>query len=519
MNTEKSWLSNGWWFALLAAGMMLGTLGSTAGAADAEKVAITLGQMKVVEPPFVVKGFRVTDQDIVKCETIGERQLRIMGVKVGASDVQVTGEDGASALYAVTVIENIKEIMTAMKKDLDGVPEVDLSVNRDRVVLKGEVSSIEHWELMQKVLTAYEKQYLNLVTFRPAPEVMMGLKAALEKVGFKVLQDQDPTQIGVLGVKFSGNAVFVNGRVYTPKDVERITQVVAAQDWLTLKKDQEKGAVKVPAVLNVVVEPVMIEVDIVYVGFNDIQSQQIGVNLAKEGLIAVDTTAAGFSGILGKGGSWGGNYSFNSGLQGVLNFMANNGVKRFRNAGHLTFKSNDSPQWKLFQSGGTLKVKIAGTNNTTGSLQDIDYGLIMRVRGGLSDAKVADLEVELELSAPELQKNGDYDLKRNRVNTSVTCEIGKTMAIGGMKDLVQNTTGPSGVPFLRSIPVVQWFFSEQQNSMVNSQVLILISAQLAGAPRPSVPVSQETMDTEIKVQQTNQERMKENRKGKRFFFF
>lgn len=519
MNTAKGWLSNGWRLALLGTGVMLGTLGPAAGAADAEKVSITLGQMKVVDTPFAVQGFRVTDQEIVKCETVGDRQVRIMGLKVGASDVQVTGEAGASALYAVTVIENIKEVLAAMKKDLDGVPEVDLSVNRDRVVLKGEVSSVEHWELMQKVLTAYEKQYLNLVTFRPAPEVMMGLKAALEKVGFKVLQDQDPTQIGVLGVKFSGNTVFVNGRVYTPKDLDRLAQVVAAQDWLTLKKEQEKGSVKVPAVLNVSVEPVMIEVDVVYVGFNDIQSKQIGVNLAKQGLIAVDTTAAGFAGVLGKGGGWGGNYSFNSGMQGVLNFMANNGVKRFRNAGHLTFKSNDAPQWKLFQSGGTLKVKIAGTSTTAGALQDIDYGLIMRVRGGLSDAKVADLEVELELSAPELQKNGDYDLKRNRVNTSLTCELGKTMAIGGMKDLVQNTTGPSGVPFLRSVPVVQWFFSEQEDAMVNSQVLILISAQLAGAPRPSIPVSQETMDTETKVQQNNKERMKEDRKGKRFFFF
>lgn len=507
------------WLWLCAGLLACGGLLPAARAADAEKIVINVGAIKVVDVPFDITGYRATDQAVIKAEAVGGRQLRIMGVKTGASDIQVTGDGGMSALYSISVIENIKEVLAAMKRDLDAVPELDLTANRDLVVIKGEVSSVDHWELLKKVLAAYEKQYLNLATFRPAPEVMLALKAALEKAGVRVVVDQDPTGPGCVSLKYAGNAVFVGGVVFSQREVERIGAVIAAQDWLTTgKADADKG--KVQAVVNLRIEPVMIEVDVVYVGVTDSQNEQIGVNLAKQGLLVVDTTAAAFAGTVGGGNRSGytGSYSINSGLQGALNFMAANGVSRFRTAGHLTFKSNDTPNWRTFQSGGTLKVKISGGESGTAKLEDIDYGLLMKVKGGLADTKTADLDVELELSAPELMKNGDYDLKRNRITTSLSCELGKTMVVGGMKGLVESTSGPSGVPFLRSVPVVQWFFSESENKLLTNQVLILISPQIAGAPKVALPVSKETENTEVEAQTPDKKRMEKGGK-RRFFFF
>ncbi|MFA5203834.1 MAG: pilus assembly protein N-terminal domain-containing protein [Lentisphaeria bacterium] len=523
----------------LTAGILLLGGWASGAAGEGEKVSVNMGAIQVIDLPFVVQGFRVTDPSLVKAEAMGERQLRIMGLKAGATDMQVTGPNGESALFSITVIENIKEILNSLKKDLDAVPEVDLSINRDRVVLKGEISSIPNWETLQKVLKGYDaKQYLDLTTFRPAPEVMLGLKSALEKSGVKVLGEKDPPAPGAVSLKYTNSTVFINGTVFSAAEVARVQDVIAAQDWLLIRKagesaKREAGETRVGAVINLRVEPVMVEVDVQYVGITDTQNEQLGVNLAKNGLLAVNTVTAGFYGGINKGGSgWGGNYAVRSNMAGVLNFMAKEGISRFRSAGHLTFKSGDAPQWRMFHSGGTIKAKIGGGNATatgggnvavggsgTAAMEDIDYGLIIRVKGGLENATTTDLEVELELSAPELMDNGDYNLRRNRVTTNVSCPLGNTIILGGMKDLVESTATPSGVPFLRSIPVVQWFFSEKSSDTKKQEVLILLSAQLAPGFQTSKPLSDETRGVIDKAAKPTKERMKEEHKGRNYFYF
>ncbi len=519
MQTITTFHKTGKFFGLILS-VMLFSAWST-GAAEAERISITVGAMKIVDVPFEITGFRVTDQVIVKGEAVG-RQLRIMGLKNGASDIQVMGDGGASMLYSITVVENVKEVLAAMKRDLDALPELELTANRNMVVIKGEVSNVNHWETLQKVLAAYEKQYMNLATFRPAPEVMLALRDALEKTGMKVTMGDDPAEVGTISLKFSGNAIFISGEVFSDRDIDKVNSVIAAQDWLLVgKSEKERDANKVQAVINLRPQPVMIELDVVYVGLSDTQNQQLGVNLAKQGLLMIDTTTARFAGTIGRGSSSGfaGGYTINSGLQGALNFMAANGISRFRSAGHMTFKSNDTPTWREFHSGGTLKVKLQGDGGGAAKLEDIDYGLLMKVKGGLADATNAELEVDLELSAPELMRNGDYDLKRNRISTSLICPMGKTMVMGGMKGLVQSTTGPSGVPFLRSVPVVQWFFSESEDKLTEMQVLILLSPRMGGGTTVSLPVSSETADTDEKALTPNKERMEKGGKKRRFFFF
>ena len=62
---------------------------------------------------------------------------------------------------------------------------MDISINGNKVVLKGEVSSIEGWETLLKVLPGYGGNVVNLTIFRPAPEIMLSLKKLFEKSGFR----------------------------------------------------------------------------------------------------------------------------------------------------------------------------------------------------------------------------------------------------------------------------------------------------------------------------------------------
>jgi len=500
-------------FAVLAALVLLPAFPGIA----QEQVTVTEGSMQIIEIPFAIKGFRVADTAAVKAETLGDRKLRVLGLKAGTTDLQVTGEGGVAEMFTITVIENIKAVLGAMIRDLDTVPEVELTVNLGRVVIKGEVSSIDNWNLLQKVAEAYKGQTVNLAVFRPAPEVMLGLKSSLEKAGFTVVTGEDPADPGVLSVKFSGNTVFIGGSLYSQGDMEKVSRVIEAENWLVVVSDDEgkdnQGMVR--ALLNIEIVPTMIELDAIFVGVTEEENKQIGVNLAKAGLAVIDTTAVAFSGIVGedRDSGYAGSYTINSGLQGALKFFTGSGPGRMRNAGHMTFK-NDSPDWRTYHSGGTLKIRTA-TEDTVG-LDDIDYGLIMRVRGGLLDAETASLDVNLELSFP-VPVGNDYDLKRNRIETTVNCPLGQTLVMGGMDGLLEQYN-QEGVPFLRSIPVIQWFFAEKNQLQQEQQVLILMSPQIAGRAKARPPVSLETEDTEDRALQPIRERQYEKRK-RRFFFF
>ncbi|HQA38272.1 MAG TPA: pilus assembly protein N-terminal domain-containing protein [Kiritimatiellia bacterium] len=511
----------------LAAALLLGVMRVLpARAADATPVTVSVGKMELLNLPFPVQGYRLADPSLAKVETLGPQQLRVMGLKAGMTDLQVTGEGSVSALFALTVLENINAVLSAVKRDLDAVPEVDVAINLGRVVLKGEVSNIEHWKYLLKVVDLYKDSVANLVTFYPAPEVMLSLKAAFEKAGLTVLDADAPADKkvpGAIRLAFSGNSIFVNGLVYSQKDKDRITQIIEAQNWLTVPRKREGGEAaqaqtaddpRVKALLDIEVVPTMLEMDVVFVGVTDSEEKQIGVNLAKAGLIVLNSTSAGFQGNLDNNSSgWAGSYSINSGLQGALKFFAGSGPGRFQTAGHMTFK-NDSPEWRTYHSGGTLKVKVATRDAT--SLEDIDYGLIMKIKGGLLDAKTASVDVNIELSYP-VPVGTDYDLKRNRIETTVNCPVGHTMVLAGMKSLIEQSS-TEGVPFLRSVPAISWFFSEKNILKEDSKVLILLSPQIAGATREAAPVSIQTAPTVDEAAKSNEQREREKRK-RRFFFF
>ncbi len=522
--------ANRWIAAACAAAAWVALGLPVARAADAQPVAVSVGKMELINLPFPVQGFRVADQNIVKVETLGPQQLRVMGLKAGMTDLQVTGAGSVSALYTVTVQENINAVLAAVKRDLDSVPEVDVTINLGRIVLKGEVSSIDHWKYLQKVVALYKDSVANLATFQPTPEVMLSLKAAFEKAGIKVLEADAPASQaapGAISLKFSGNNIFISGQVYSQRDKDRIIQIVEAQNWLMIPKRPEakEGAPAAPqspatedprvkALLDLVVIPTMLEMDAVFVGVTDTEEKQIGVNLAKAGLIVLNSTSAGFQGNLdNKSSGWAGSYTINSGLQGALKFFAGNGPGRFQTAGHMTFK-NDSPEWRTYHSGGTLKVKVATRDAT--SLEDVDYGLIMKIKGGLLDSATAAVDVNLELSYP-VPMGTDYDLKRNRIETTVNCPVGKTLVLAGMKSLVEQSSH-EGVPFLRSVPAISWFFSEKNNLKEDSKVLILLSPQIAGAATEAPPVSLETATVPEEAAKPNEQRLKEKRK-RRFWFF
>lgn len=507
----------GWMRMCLLGCLLFGVAGE--GLAQPESLTVSIGSAEIVEVPFIIEGYTIVNRDVVSATQLpGQRRLQISGRALGSSDLLVTG-GGREQVFQITVVENINDVLMAMMRDLDTVPEVELSINLGRVVVKGEVNSIDNWDLLKRVIRVYEAKVVNLATFRPAPEVMHQLTDSLKQAGFTLLEADEPLEPGKVRLRWSGNTIFIGAQLYAASDERRLRDVVRTHPWLVVVDNLDQvrdGDARVRALLQTEVIPTMLEVEVAFVGVSDVEYQQIGVNLARAGLMAIDTTSAAFQGTIGKtrASGFGGSYTISSGLQGALSFFRGTGPGRFIQEGHMSFR-NDSPDWSTYQSGGTLKVRIA-TRDTVG-LEDIDYGMILRTRGGLSDPDNVSLDLNLELSYP-LPVGTDYDLKRNTINTTISCPLGHTLVLGGMRGLAEQSSS-EGVPFLRSVPVLQWLFSEQNRIREDNQVLIMVSPNLAGAPRlrETVPLSETSRQVEVDAATPVQQREREQR-GRRFFF-
>ena len=118
-------------FSLLA---VLGTVLSLS-AAEAKLLRIPVGSLSVVDVPFKVENVSISNKDIVRVETLSDRQVRINGLKIGVTDVQLLGSN-MSQVYSVTVINDIRETFNALKRDLSDVSEIDLAINNGRIVLR-----------------------------------------------------------------------------------------------------------------------------------------------------------------------------------------------------------------------------------------------------------------------------------------------------------------------------------------------------------------------------------------------
>lgn len=470
-------------------------------------ISLTKGEMNVVAVPFTVANYRIADDKIAKVELFDNQNVRVIGLAAGSTDLQIKGPGNAFANFTITVVENVKDVMSAMRRDLDEVPEVDLSESLGRIVIRGEINNVGHWDLLQKVVALYGDRVANLATFRPAPEVLVGLKQDLEKAGYKVVDKGDPkaAEPGVLTVEVSANNLFINGAVFSRNDLGNIQSVISAQRWLAVTKPGEEAKDdKIHGIINVNVIPSLLELDVAFLNVTEKEEKQVGMNLVKNGLLLIDSTSAAFQGSLNEGGSYAGTYTISSGLQGALKLFGASGPGRRVTKGHLTFK-NDAPDWQSYQSGGTLKVRVASQN--AADLEDIEYGFIMKVKGGLVNADLASLDLDLELSFP-IPIGSDYDLKREHLKNTVNVPINKTLVMGGLNDLSEKVT-KEGVPYLRNIPVLGYLFSEKGQIIEDRKVLILISPSLTSATMPGTKFSDSAAQTQKEAEQPLKDTEKE----------
>ena len=465
---------------------VIGMIGSLIGA-EAKMLRIPLGSLTVEEVAFKIDNISISSPDVVKVEIISEngRQIRISGVKVGITDVQLLG-GGMSQVYKVTVSDDLREKLNSLKRDLDSVPELDISMNNGKLVLKGELSSIANQELKNKVVKAYGSYILDLSTFRPTPEVMLGLQKNFEKAGFKVVRNTNNAKPGEISITQVGEMLTVAGSVYGPEDLKKINSILAAQPWLTVNANNTAADKnKVQAYVNVQVLPVMLQIDIIHIAVNKTEAESIGIDWSSfvNGGIGLGSQLMwSVNKIRGENTAKAGQAAFGAGTNGPLSawlsFFGSNGINRARRAGFLTFKSNDTPNFRKLHNGGTLYISSDAVAGSTSQLKDIEYGLILEVKGGLTGSDNVAIEINQELSYPgpisENVQQAKLDLKKFKTSTSFVAKLDEPIALGGLKEWTQKNTASESIPYLRNVPVLKWLIANDSNTFTEEEILTIV---------------------------------------------
>ena len=480
------------------AGVFLAFFGLVFGlvAADAKQITVKVGSLSIEDTPFKVERISITNKDLLKVEVISEngRQLRFSGLKADITDVQVLGGK-MSQQYKVQIVDDLRTVYIALKRDLDAVPEIDISINNNRLVLKGELSSIANQVLKNKVTRAYGSVILDLTTFRPTPEVMIGLQKNLEKAGFKVVRNAQNAAPGEISITQVGEMLTISGSVYSQEDLKMIGSILSAQPWLSVNDANSAAAQnKVQAYVNVQVLPVMLQLDIIHIALNKTEQRKFGIDF---GQFFEDGIGAFFNGAynvldlrnspltqnpVGNPTGWSAGAYGN--ILGVLRVFGNSGFTRVRRAGTLTFLSNDAKSWRELHDGGKVWISSGAKSNmgnnstvvtTTQNLTEVDTGLMLRVRGGLNGKDTITLEINQELSLPVAPRFGeDYQVNTTSYKTSIRCKLGQTVAIGGLSKFLQTNTNTSSIPYLRNVPGLKWLISQEGNEFNTDEILTLV---------------------------------------------
>ena len=474
--------------------------------AEDEKISMIVGTTKSLRVPFVIESYKLVPAktDIVKVEA-SESHIRLMASAVGEVNLLVSG-GGMSNTYTISVKSNLAQTLRKLRNDLDILIELDISTNEDQIVIRGTVTNPEHWEHLMKVLPNYSGKCVNFATFKPSAETVMNLKKMLTDAGFSFCDNGETPSVGQLVMKISPEAINISGDLYSQKDVDRINQILASQTWLAVggKNDPSHGQIR--GIVNLAVVETVLQVDIVYVGVQASDSQSAGTDSVPIG----NFSAKGIYDLVAGRGS--GSAVINGDMDATVRFLAANGISRTYHAGHVSFSNND-PQGGTLHTGGTVYVKVNGVEN--GSLQNIEFGLKIKVNGGLVSPNRTKLTLDLKNSALLGASGDSYTLSEDSTKQTVFCDLNKTIVIAGSKKIAQDTS-KSGLPILRNTPVLKWFVSEDRDATTDSRLLILACPRLVKFNpdvQINIPLEKETAPTYRDAKRDNKVRQEE---GKRY---
>lgn len=454
--------------AVLCAGLSL--------AAAVDRVTVIEGETSSVEAPFEVVRYVPSNKDVVGIEVIGGTTVRLTGLKRGVCTLTTTGLGGVSQTYEVSVIGNLAQVLDMIQQDLDTLPEVRAEIRGSAIRLDGEISSIAKWEYYTKVVEAHRASVVDFVRFSPGPELVLRLRDLFDGAGFATATNRFETDTATW--PFDTVAITRNDEARTISlqaaflDKDRLAKaesILVSIPWLA-KPGAKPQAHAFTLLDEMRVANPIIRLGVAYLAISDAEVSRLGgANPLKVGghFAYLGDVFRGDNRVTRTS-------TVQADIESLATFSAQNKIGRISDIAYLAFESWDK-DGGMFKSGGTVYFKLAAA--MAADLKEVSYGFVVNVKGGLVTEKKTKLSLDIEISKPERSEVGDVDKNEEHTRQTLTCPLGHTLAIGGFGEL-DDSTDNEGVPFVRHIPIVKWFFGSDNDDVKHRRLVILVSPEI-----------------------------------------
>lgn len=412
----------------------------------AEDVIVVKGASSRIAVAEGVRRISVANPAVVDARPDGDgRSVLVQGLMEGSSEVRVERLQGAELSYRVKVTSDLQDMLGQIKELLSDVEGLEVKEVGSKIVLKGSVLTKSDYDRVMKVGEAYSGVILNMARLDRTEMSKFVEEAIIRDIGCDTVK-----------VRVSEDTAVLEGVVYSEADLARAG---------------EMARLRVPVVKNLLrVQDVMIETDVHFVQLDKASASDIGFNVLKNAGVGAKFELQG-----GTEKPTVNSFSVNANLSARINALVGAGSAKILAQPHLSTKSGGEG---TFHSGGATYFAVSGIN--AGSLEKIEYGIILKVKPTLQGRDRIMNEVTIEVSVPSAKPQGTFSLEKFDTKSVAMCKVGESIMLSG---LVQSlaTQFKEKTPLLGDIPLLSMFFSNKQKSNENRELIVLIS------PKPVFP--------------------------------
>lgn len=417
-----------------------------------QPISIGINQSYYLDAGSSISRVAVANPKIADVRILDSSALNIVAFAPGTTTLNIWTQDGMRQDYSITVSKEDKGLADIIQKAI-GLPQVEVTMAGDRVLLKGRVKNQYERELAFKIASLY--------------------------VGDDAVNE-------------------------TKKTVKKFQDNVAKQ---TVELEGEENVDTSARVVNLLemMNPDQINIEAMVIEINSNDAQQLGMEYGSAAKVTKDADS-GWSSVtpsssgeyyIGetygqqreKGSRWyNGNwlYTHFSQINAQVHALVSEGKARIISRPNITTMSGKTANILV---GGEIPVPLK--DNDAVYVEYKPYGIQLNLvkpmadRDGNITADVQAVVSRLDWSnAVTINGFNMPGMVTRQANTTVNIPTGMTMAIGGLLNS-EDSKAVSKVPLLGNIPLLGELFKYHNKSRQKSEIMILITPRVVNEQTPA----------------------------------
>jgi Flp pilus assembly secretin CpaC len=478
-------------------------------------VLVAAGAMLAVEAAVVRKlpGLTVVENETVATDAMKATAVRssntavfgaalresgeavLSGTRLGEAELSYVDERGVFAARPVMVVPAYWDVLKSMFSE---DPEIAIRIVGDKVVVNGATANVNTLHRVEDAKKMDSARIVAQVSYSTA------------QIGELVRDFLKRSNVTNIAVNVVGREVCLSGRLYDTQSIEQLKKRVEGfvHDFPGISVNIDE--------LRIYKQKILINIE--FVAYNDNLSRNLGfsgpesvtaglgwnfgyeharetsrerkadrtskngANFDSSATPANTATAEGTHELTAaRGSSWTHNWSGGAnakveGVQATINLLKKNGAAKTLYSTTLSTQSGIEAE---FQNGGTIHRSTTPGMGSSGNIETIEYGYIIKTTPLIIDANTVNLDFSLDNKQPLARDAADIEISRYQTKSKYLVRPGESIMLSGYKYNNESET-KKGTPWLSKIPWIgPYLFGNTENDVKMNEMLLVVTVNWA----------------------------------------